>query len=249
LELSQPINAPFRCLQFDPRIVDAVMREVEGADSVLISSEALFWVFGLDLDVVGRFLERFDQVIIIAYLRRHDSYLDSMYKSRAVRGDALPSFEQFCESMDRDYWQILEQWRQLPRVERLVVRPFVPAVWVNLDLCADFLNCIDSGLVDQAYQSVSDENVAETLPVIDALIRLNHAGFDRAWNLLPLLRKVTAEFPCPTEAATSQNRCNAQSMLATQPRIDVWPPPIGQPPKQTPISRSLSRPPPDPILV
>lgn len=197
LDLAQPINARFRHRPIDPGIRNEVMLEVADADRVLISSEALFWVFGLDLNALARFLGHFERVIVIAYLRRHDAYLESMYKSCAVAGDALPSFDKFCTLMDRDYWLILERWQRFSVVEQLIIRPFVPKVWREQDLFADFLGCIDPQLARKSWQVVSERNAAESLPVVDALIRLNHARIPRGQASIPLLREVTAAFAIP----------------------------------------------------
>ena len=197
LDLAQPINAMFRRMSLDRSIEERVFREIDGAEQVLISSEALFWVFGLDIDAVAQFLSGFERTVVIVYLRRHDAYLESMYKSRAVVGDALPPFAQFCDQMDRDYWAILEQWRRLPGVERLIVRPFVPQVWTQQDLVCDFLGCIDPGLLEGSWARVSERNKSQPLPVVDALIRLNRAGVEQSGRWIPLLRELTADFSVP----------------------------------------------------
>jgi hypothetical protein len=200
LDLAQPINAVFRRQLLDRDVKDGVLREIDGAERVLISSEALFWVYGLDRDAVMRFLGAFDRTVVIVYLRRHDAYMESMYKSRAVVGDALPTFAKFCEQMDRDYWDIVEQWRKIPGVEQVVVRPFVPQAWANQDLFVDFLSAVDRRLADESWSAVSERNDAQPLPVVDALIRLNHAGVVQSRQWIPLLRELTAAFRVPDGA-------------------------------------------------
>ncbi len=172
---------------------EEVLESTTGSDRVLLSSEALFSATALDRAAIRAFLGHFERTVVLVYLRRSDSWFQALYKSRARAGDALQSFDEFCR-VDFDYLHVLEFWEELAGSGNLVVRPFAKKAWRDEDLLSDFLGVLDPVLlgVDWATPTYG-RHAAERLPVVDALIRLNHAGVtDRSW-LLPLLRRATSD--------------------------------------------------------
>ncbi|HEX8234279.1 MAG TPA: hypothetical protein VF559_13145 [Caulobacteraceae bacterium] len=105
----------------------------------LVSSEA-FW--NVSPEVAARHSRQLGEVKVVAYVRRQDNFLESLYKHNIKLGASL-SFEEFFQKRKKigDYLSVLEKWEALFGRENLVVRPYdTPSG--SIDIIADFLTLL-----------------------------------------------------------------------------------------------------------
>lgn len=105
----------------------------------LVSSEA-FW--NVDPDVAAIHGRDLGEVKVVAYVRRQDNFLESLYKHNVKLGGWL-SFEEFFQKREKlgDYLAVLEKWEALFGRENLAVRPYdTPSG--SIDIIADFLTLL-----------------------------------------------------------------------------------------------------------
>jgi len=118
----------------------------------ILSSEA-FW-FADAAEVRKRFAYR-GEIKIVAYLRRQDSYLPSLYK-QAVTSGRKTTFENWLAQMGErgDYYSVLSQWADAFGESAIHIRPY-ERNGATIDLVQDFIGTlgIDSEAVLQSYKS------------------------------------------------------------------------------------------------
>lgn len=105
----------------------------------LVSSEA-FW--NVDPGVAASHSRDLGEVKVVAYVRRQDNFLESLYKHNVKLGASL-SFEEFFQKRKKigDYLTVLEKWEALFGRENLMVRPYdTPSG--SVDIIADFLTLL-----------------------------------------------------------------------------------------------------------
>lgn len=105
----------------------------------LVSSEA-FW--NVDPASARAYSRDLGEIRIVAYLRRQDNFLESLYKHNVKLGASL-SFEKFFDKRRKigDYLAVLEKWEAAFGRENLIVRPYDTPKG-SIDLIADFLGLL-----------------------------------------------------------------------------------------------------------
>lgn len=154
--------------------------EIAGSDAPvnLMSSEMLFhasvaprlWA-GLGADLRG-------DVRLICYLRRHDQYLEAMYKQLLKNGKIRANPAAFLDRRRETaaYGPVLDAFADAFGREALVVRVFEPAALTDGDVVTDFLGLLGVNGLErsdaQANRTLSVE-VSEVLGEISRNTRIN----------------------------------------------------------------------------
>lgn len=129
------------------RALPDLLRDIEAspANTVILSSEAFG---GLDMthdriQMVRDKLSMFD-VSVIAYIRRQDTYLLSLYQEAVKNGATHPfNFAKFPSNQQLFFSQRLAPWRTVFGSDRVIIRPFDKKFWPQGELLLDFLSAIN----------------------------------------------------------------------------------------------------------
>tara|TARA_R110002012_G_scaffold321971_2_gene552951 strand:+ start:1417 stop:2397 length:981 start_codon:yes stop_codon:yes gene_type:complete len=91
--------------------------------SIILSSEAFF---EFDSEFIRKMLKEFDcNTRIVAYLKRQDLYLESIWKQWHFKNKHYANFSEFVEKFKfLDYLVTLENWEKLVGAENITVVPF-----------------------------------------------------------------------------------------------------------------------------
>ncbi|MBN1638299.1 MAG: hypothetical protein JW866_04995 [Ignavibacteriales bacterium] len=129
---------------------DTLRSEVESNPKTLISSESL----GPFPRELKEFLDPIDaDIYIIVYLRRQDTYLQSIYHTIVCHNSFTGTFENFLDKknvinyysylrLDEDYFTFLKKWSRIFGKEKIIVRPFERKQLYKEDIFSDFLKIL-----------------------------------------------------------------------------------------------------------
>ena len=129
----------------------ALAREVRGAEgTLLLSCEQLSTLPRNEHDV-GRLVswlgDLVDDVGIVVYLRRQDSFLVSLYSQSLKLGGtaslSVPSEAEAGAGSKYDYWALVSRWAAVVGAENVHVRVFEPAALVRADVVRDYMHIIE----------------------------------------------------------------------------------------------------------
>ena len=168
----------------------------EGMQDVIISTEMLFWLDTADqiASVYNRLQEHFDEIHVVAYLRRQDT-LALSHRKQVVMGRAayqfygaqLQSLPVYRPHMMRyfDYATKLSLWEEIFGAQNVTVRRFQRHDLIGGDTVADFWNLLGEPLKVQLER----KNVAWTRTQLKAGLWLRQRGYPRE-AFVPLVRKL-----------------------------------------------------------
>jgi hypothetical protein len=170
--IGQPIPQRFR-RRFRRKLL-AEIAAVE-AHTVLFSDEALF---GLNEDALLRLRELVTEiggrVRVVAYLRRQDDHLASLYQQEVKVGETrrMEEWVSLSGLAGHDYHARLSAWRDVFAPDELVVRPFERSSFVDGSLYADFLDAagIDIAVPELTPSETRNQSLdAETIEFLRIL--------------------------------------------------------------------------------
>lgn len=131
--------------------ISDIRRDIINSDckNIIISSEH----FSLAREktqiqnIFNIFEDLFKSIKVIIYLRRQDSYIESLWSQRIKLGMITKSFEDFFAEQTKtssalDYYQLLAPWSEIFGIENITVKPFEKTQFVDHDLLTDFLEYI-----------------------------------------------------------------------------------------------------------
>ncbi|MCU0524006.1 MAG: hypothetical protein MUF72_04190 [Elainella sp. Prado103] len=141
-----------------------------------------------------------EEIELIIYLRRQDSFLLSSYstfiKSGNIKSLTIPSGALLKNHYD--YWEILEKWHSIFAKHKIVVRVFEKGQLIDNDLIKDFSRIIglqvDSSFdIPDSYYNVSlDPDCIEFLRLLNIRFRqMGNVNVRRA-NLIKLLGEISS---------------------------------------------------------
>jgi hypothetical protein len=115
--------------------------EVRGKNKVLISSECLFKATSArNFHIFLRYiLNNFDQVKVIIYLRRQDSWVESRHKHSILSGSEL-GIEMLKKPHFCNYKQFIDRWAHVVGSDNIIVRPYERSQFTGGDIYSDFLS-------------------------------------------------------------------------------------------------------------
>lgn len=186
----------------------------KGMQDVVISTEMLFWLDEIaDIEEIARqFRQHFDQIHVVAYLRRQDQ-LALSHRKQVVMGRAayqfygaqLQALPRFQPHMMRyfDYGAKLAKWQQVFGPDNVTVRRFQRADLVAGDTVADFWSLMG---LDQPVQ-IRRKNEAWSRTQLQAGLWLRQRGYPRE-AFVPLVRAFEED------AALLPARAEAEAFLA-----------------------------------
>jgi len=181
------------------KLTKKLVKEVEGRNNVLISSECLFKAplkenFRIFRDNI---FSCFDDVRVIVYVRRQDHWVESRHKHSILSGSELP-LEMLQRPFFCNYKQFIDHWSDLVGEESVVVRAYEKQQFVGGSIFSDFLSIFGIELSERYkipikninYSLANDENkfkrlcnlIGFTRRGVEALngILLEHASSSRS---------------------------------------------------------------------
>lgn len=151
----------------------AEVLDASDCSTVILSSEGFggLTMQAEQIDWLKKKLAGFD-ITVIAYIRRQDSYFLSAYQQRIKAGSSTPFRFDMHETMPAlCFSQRLAPWRAAFGPERVIVRPFAPALWPENELFTDFLQALDIDHEGLALAEPSNEGLDHR--AVELLRRLN----------------------------------------------------------------------------
>jgi hypothetical protein len=137
-------------IDYDSCVAD-IKRDIEAStcSNVIISSE--HFSHALHFDAVKKvhdlFLGLFDSIVVIIYLRRQDSRIESSWGQAIKNSLSALSFNDFYDqhllNPKWNYFDLLNPWINIFGESNVKIRPFEKSQLFNGDLLCDFLNLID----------------------------------------------------------------------------------------------------------
>jgi hypothetical protein len=169
--------------------VHAFLRELETFEGdVILSAEYLANYAPKNIERLRHVFGAYDNIRIIAYLRRQDERVRSAYSERAKLGAAQTISEVLLEKRPSlRYYDLLDPWAEVFGDENVVVRPFEKAQWEGEDLITDFLWTV--GLERSAdFGPTFDTNRSLVRDQIEFLYECNrNPGIPFRWATNPMV--------------------------------------------------------------
>lgn len=194
--------------RFRRRFRRNLLEEVGSADArtVLFSDEALF---GLDEESLVRMRQLMAKVggplRVVAYLRRQDDHLASLYQQEVKVGETRRMSEWVSLSGLRghDYHTRLSAWRDVVRPDEVVVRPFERSGFVGGSLYADFFDAAGADIDESELAPPEIRNPSLDAETIEFLRLLNLHRVEQgaeAWLIdnLEVVERLRQHEPGPT---------------------------------------------------
>ncbi|MCR4946538.1 MAG: hypothetical protein K5929_06315 [Lachnospiraceae bacterium] len=128
----------------------------EEHDKILLSEEKLWYWYRTDAPEGAFWIELKEKLTahdidcrIIVYLRRQDSFMQSLWSQRVKVGIRKDSLEEFLkESYPNDYYRYLNALSDVFGKDHMIVRSFERSRFKNGDLLEDFLEIFDMDIHD-----------------------------------------------------------------------------------------------------
>lgn len=193
--------------------VESMMQRAKSANRVILSSEALCGspsdgyrnsnaVFSMLRDATNQY-----NVKIVIFLRRQDSFVESMYTQMIQQGESL-EFESFLEQYNQpdalDYRRMLDDLRSCFGNQNLIVRSYHESS--EIGLLADFGEIIGSKAL--RYSEQGDKNTSYSRHALE-IARICNRSLDH--NRKPQLRRAL-------QAAMPKNRLESFSYFTDDER-------------------------------
>lgn len=137
---------------------------------VVVSCEMLSLPKGPEeIEQIGKILKGND-VSIIYYLRRHDTYVQSEYLQSLKSGCHLRTPEEYLKVWRKDYLDIIESWERVFGRENMIIFPFEKST-LTPSLMHTFFDCIGEELRPE-YNGVASVNVMPENAAIDSMLHI-----------------------------------------------------------------------------
>lgn len=154
--------------------VTDILRDIKSSScsKVIISSEHFSNAKTTDevKKIANIFLNIFQKVTVIVYLRRQDTRIESSWSQRVKMGLITKSFDDFLsEEFDLNYLEMLNSWADVFGKKNIIVRPFEKAQFFNNNLIQDFLQILGCALKAPELRSRNESPPVELLEVIRIL--------------------------------------------------------------------------------
>lgn len=119
----------------------------EQKSHVIISSEYFEFFSPEKISKLKEFLLDY-RVTVVAYLKRQDQAIVSMYNEEVKKGVTLLNFKNYCdENWQRfDYSNLLSNWSEFFGEDNILIRPFQKSVFLNENLIDDFFGIVGVNL-------------------------------------------------------------------------------------------------------
>lgn len=119
----------------------------EQKSHVIISSEYFEFISREKISKLKTFFSEY-KVTVVAYLKRQDQAIVSMYNEEVKKGVTLLNFKNYCdENWQRfDYSNLVGNWAEFFGKDNVLIRPFQKRVFLNENLIDDFLGVIGVNL-------------------------------------------------------------------------------------------------------
>lgn len=154
-----------------------------GADYGVVSAEHFQFV---DPQVFAEAIDAFwpqfrDRIRLVAYVRPHADKLLSAFSERVKLGNAMGSFEEFCETISGnqaiDYLPRFSKWREVFG-SRFTLRPFVRQELFQEDVVSDFFRFMLQHENFRIEDGIS-ANTSLTLPQLSLLREMHKTFYER----------------------------------------------------------------------
>lgn len=172
----------------DEQKADKIIELVDKYGCILLSTERI-WIRTADNDDVNmlRLLQEkcgtTTEIKIIVYLRRQIEYIESQYKQVVKEKKVNIDIRDYCnkwqDSKRADYKYILTLFENIVGKENVVVRVYEKEQFVDKNIFADFLQCINIPM-DTRFESISKRaNVSLSNSVIELKRMINRVDYDQ----------------------------------------------------------------------
>ncbi|MDG1461952.1 MAG: hypothetical protein P8R04_00150 [Gammaproteobacteria bacterium] len=171
-------------------VIENVMDELKasGASTMIISTEMIVFYADCFPDKIKQLLEQFDEVKLIAYLRRQDDYIHSYYNSAIRNGRCATGFNEFVSGINLDYFDNLIAWETLFGEGNIIVRPYESENFSVNSIYSDFLSLLGQSLDSDLQIPTERPNEALSKPMVYMLRELNRSGISNHQQFLNYLR-------------------------------------------------------------
>lgn len=197
-------RAPSPKLRTDRSIQElaaSLKSESKGYRRIILSTEMLWRLEQEDVPRLRALLDAFEQVTVIGYIRRQDSWAQSAYTSKIKNGipESLPPFGQFCDQWDMDFGRAMRFWDEIKGDGAMVVRPFVKETWKNQDILEDFFSVVSSELRPPPAPDGVKRNESWPLPALEILRHLNAVQIPNRRGLTNAILKAVKNIPTQSD--------------------------------------------------
>jgi hypothetical protein len=166
---------------------DILEQSMPEKGNVIVSAERLFWLDEqAEIEKLAEYARRnFDDVKVVAYLRRQDELAVSFRKTTVITGvgrrffgDRIGSFPEYHPHMDRYfcYAEKLELWENVFGAENVIVRKYQKSDLSGDDTLSDFFSVI--GL--ECGKFVTEKNTQWNRSQLAVGMWLQHKGYSKA---------------------------------------------------------------------
>lgn len=160
-------------IDYDSCVAD-IKRDIEAStcSNIIISSEHFSNAFTYDAvkKVHDLFVDLFDSITVIIYLRRQDARIESSWAQAVKSSLSNLSFDDFYDqnllNPKWDYFNLLKPWIDFFGEAAIKVRPFEKSQFLNGNLLHDFLSLIDLNIRPLVQDRRNISPSAEFLEVI-----------------------------------------------------------------------------------
>lgn len=138
-------------------------------ENVVISSEHFSHATTVEeiRNIIEIFSSLFSRIKIIIYLRRQDLRSESSYIQNVKTGNTVTTFDEFIQTKNWDYHEMLSLWANVIGDENIVVRPFEQSQFSGGSLIKDFLIHIDYPLGEISTESNYKKNISPPIEYIE----------------------------------------------------------------------------------
>ncbi len=168
--------------------------EAKISNRILLSSESFAGTATIPNDLKS-IKDSFDRIKIIAYLRRQDLWLESVYR-QLIKTDKIIIretfdvwFEKFLENPENmyfcDWMELLDNWADVFGAENIIVRPYEKTQFLEGNLINDFLNILEINYNNNDfYNNARTYNKSFNLEATDFLRLMNNSPKIQKWRSL-----------------------------------------------------------------
>lgn len=172
---------------------EIVKRNSTSGNRLLLSSESFAGIHEISRGIIS-VQHLFDRVRVIAYVRRQDLWLESIYR-QLIKTDGVlvrDKFDVWLKKFFRrqrgiymcDWMEILNPWIDLIGVENIIVRPYEKSQFFKGNIIEDFLNIIDIPFNRNEFSdNLRMNNKSYNLEASEFLRLMNHTKEIDKWRM------------------------------------------------------------------
>lgn len=174
------------------KVLNFINEESFVSETVLLSSES-FSVSTSTPDKLNELKESFDEITIIAYLRRQDLWLESVYR-QLVKVERIKITETFNDWVDRfllnphdlyscNWMELLSGWSSVFGINNIIVRPYEKSQFAEGNIIEDFLKALEIEYEMADFSAITNTyNRSFNLPASDFLRLMNDSSNIQKWR-------------------------------------------------------------------